>query len=188
MQSKFFKTILLIVALTFINTSFANDNKSTKVHLKDQNKAISLNIPSQLKEQCSLNSCRFSATNNPLNVYIKIIEQKQNNFQNIVSKKISEIILNPIDNSQKDLYRNVEILKDDSQGPEKSFEYKGVITKKDADKIYLQKMLHESFLLRKNKIIQTQCEVSHKDKSITEDKIIEIDNICQSIIDSILVN
>ena len=191
----------LIFSLLFITAaSLAEDLRlpleleSRNFVFKEHQLSVSMLAPVQMHETYirapDFASYTYSTEENRFSVSLQAISPSKRSYGEIVRGKFQELILKPFSDKDKNLFGQVEILRDEQSGPDKTFEYEGYLKKqRDNFSADLYSMLHESYLLRRGRIIKISCVVQGlQDEVVLTQEIYErISGSCAAIINSVAV-
>lgn len=159
---------------------------------KAQGLEMRLKVPSNMHETYIMNpaleSYTYSTKENRLSISLQLINPSGKTYQEIIAGKFQELILKPFSDKENQLYGQVDIIRDEHKGVDKTFEYKGFLKKpQDGFTTDLYSMIHEMILLRHKSIIKLNCVVQGRqnETSMTKELFHSVEKSCDEILNSL---
>lgn len=194
MKVKSLLPILLGISTTVCALEFPIALTNKTFNFPESKIDIQMDIPKNLHETYikteNLDSYSYSGEENRFRVNLEVIKPSKTNYQSLVNGKFEELILKPFSDKENKLYGEYEIIKDESKGKEKTFEYEGYLKSQgDATLPAMQNLMHESYMLRSGNIIRVSCTVQGltEEINLTKDIYSRISMSCNDIIKSVKV-
>lgn len=197
MHIKVFMLSALFLALSAgaASLKFPIELQDKTFNFKERGLSIKMQVPSQMHETYIknplLDSYTYSSDENRFSVNLQLINPSKQSYQEIVQGKFHELILKPFSDKENNLYGEVEILRDEQKGPDKTFEYQGYLKKQqDGFTPDLYSLIHEIYMFRYDQIIKANCTVQGRQNEavITKEIFDLVKGSCKTMIDSIEVS